>query len=183
MNHQPFEKWLLSEEPLSEENERALHEHLLNCDQCRVAENAWMEVANLFVEVPEMKPAPGFVNRWQAALEFDQVTEKVKRQRWQSLIFLIVIANGAALALILMGFQLFNTYGSMTDWVLSWVYRAASAMVIANGFRHAFATLFRTIPQLIPMQWWIGIAITLCISTVFWIASMMKLSSLPRRTL
>jgi hypothetical protein len=182
MNHQPFEHWLLSEESLSEENERALRDHLHNCDQCRAIENAWIEVANLFVEIPQMSPAPGFVNRWQASLESNQAAEKIIRQRWQSLIFLIAIANGAALALLFLGFQLFNTYGSITDWVLSWVYRAASVMVVANGFRHAFATLTRTIPQLVPMNWWIGIALALSISTVIWIVSMMKLSSLPRRT-
>jgi hypothetical protein len=104
------------------------------------------------------------------------------RQRWQSWILLVLIANGAAVVLLSMGVQLFRTYDSVTDWVLSWVYKAATAMVLASGFRNAFVTLFRTVPQLIPTGWWIAIAAILSISTIVWIVSMSKLSSLPRRT-
>ena len=181
MNHQPFEDWLLSEEPLPEDDERTLREHLVDCEKCRGIEDAWLDVANLFSEVPAVEPAPGFVNRWQATLEADQSAIKAMRQRWQSWIVLVLIANGAALALLLTGVQLFNTYDSFSDWVLSWVYKAATAMVVANGFRNAFFTLFRTVPQLIPTGWWIGLAVILCVSTVIWIVSMTKLSSLPRR--
>jgi hypothetical protein len=78
--------------------------------------------------------------------------------------------------------QLFRTYTSLSDFVLSWVYRAATIMVVANGFENAFITLARTIPGLIPTVWWIGIAITLSVSTLLWIVSMAKLTSLPRRT-
>lgn len=182
MNHQPFDNWLLSEEPLPEDDELALREHLIDCGQCRELEDAWLDVAELFADVPEAAPAPGFVNRWQATLEADQDAIKAMQQRWQSWILLVLIANGAALALVLMGVQLFNTYDSVTDWVLSWVYKAATAMVLANGFRNAFVTLFRTVPQLIPNEWWIGIAVTLSLSTLIWIVSLIKLSSLPRRT-
>jgi hypothetical protein len=182
MKHQPFDNWLLSEEPIPEEDQRALRKHLQDCDQCQELEDAWLDVANLFAEVPDAEPTPGFVNRWQATLAADQAAMKAMRQRWQSWIVLVLIANGAAFALLLMGVQLFNTYGSFSDWILSWVYRAATAMVLANGFRNAIFTLIRTIPQLIPPELWLGIAITLCVSTVMWIAAMTKLSSLPRRT-
>jgi hypothetical protein len=182
MNHQPFENWLLSDDPLSDENEHALREHMANCEQCKEIEDAWLDVTNLFTEIQGVEPAPGFVNRWQVTLETDRAAVKAMRQRWQSWIVLVLIANGAALALLLMGVQLFQTYDSVTDFVLSWVYRAATAMVVASGFQNAFVTLFRTIPGLIPTGWWIGIAITLSVSTLLWIVSMTKLTSLPRRT-
>jgi hypothetical protein len=182
MNHQPFENWLFSEDPLSEEDERTLQDHLIDCDQCNSLEESWMEVASLFSEVPAVEPMPGFINRWQANLEADRAAIKAMQQRWQSWIVLVLIANGAALAFLLMGVQLFRTYDSFTDLALSWVYRAATAMVVANGFQNAFQTLFRTIPALIPTGWWIGIAIALSVSTLLWIVSMAKLTSLPRRT-
>jgi hypothetical protein len=181
MNHQPFEKWLLSEEPLPKEDERLLREHLLECKQCNQIENAWSEVASLFSDVPETKPSPGFVNRWQQTLEIAQVADRHKQYRWQSLIFLVAIANGAVIALFLMFLQLYNTYGSFTNWAMSWVYRAASGVVLINGIRNALTTLVRTVPQLIPPTWWIGITIFLFFSTLFWIGSMVKLSKLSRR--
>ena len=182
MNHQPFENWLFSEEPLPADDERELGDHLMDCDQCSRLENAWMDIASLFAEVPEVEPAPGFINRWQATLEADRAAEKALRQRWQSLIFLVVIANFAAVALALMGVQLFNTYGSVTEWVMSWIYKAATVMVLVNGFGNAFVTISRTVPQLIPNGWWAAIAVTLGFSTIVWFISMTKLSSLTRRT-
>jgi hypothetical protein len=182
MKHQPFENWLFSEEPLPADDERELRDHMIDCDQCSGLENAWMDVERLFAEVTEIEPAPGFINRWQATLEANLATEKAIRQRWQSLIFLVVIANFAAIALALTSVQLFNTYGSVTEWVMSWVYKAATAMVLVNGFGNAFITIARTIPQLIPIGWWVAIAVTLAFSTFVWFVSMTKLSSLPRRT-
>lgn len=182
MNHQLFENWLLSEDPLPEDDARALRDHIMDCDQCSELEDAWLDVASLFAEVPEVEPAPGFVNRWQTTLATEKAAARVMRQRWQSWILLVVIANAAAVTLLLMGIELFQTYASVTDWVLSWVYKAATAMVLANGFGNAFVTIVRTIPQLIPTSWWVAIVITLSASTMVWIASMKKLSSLPRRT-
>jgi hypothetical protein len=182
MNHQPFENWILSEDPLPEDDARALQDHLLACEQCSELDNAWDGVASLFNDIPAAEPAPGFVNRWQATLEADKAAVKAMRQRWQSWILLVLIANGAAVALISMGVQLFRTYDSVADWILSWVYKVATAMVLASGFRNAFVTLFRTVPQLIPTGWWVAIAALLSLSTIVWIVSMSKLSSLPRRT-
>ena len=58
MNHQPFENWLLSEDPLPEDDERALRDHLADCDQCNELEDAWLNVSNLFTDVPAVGPAP-----------------------------------------------------------------------------------------------------------------------------
>jgi hypothetical protein len=182
MNHQPFENWLFSEEPLPADDERELRGHLTDCDQCSGLENAWMDVDRLFAEVTEVEPAPGFINRWQATLEANRMAEKAIRQRWQSLIFLVAIANFAVIALALVGIQLFNTYSSLTEWVMSWVYKAATMIVLVNGFGNAFVTISRTIPQLIPTGWWAAIAVTLGFSTIVWIVSVTKLSSLQRRT-
>ena len=182
MNHQPFENWLFSEEHLPADDERQLKDHLMDCDQCSGLENAWIGVERLFAEVTDIEPAPGFINRWQATLEADRAAKKAVSQRWQSLIFLVVIANFAAIALALLGIQLFNTYGSVTEWVMSWVYKAATTMVLVNGFGNAFITISRTIPPLIPNSWWASIAVLLGFSTIVWFVSMAKLSSLQRRT-
>ena len=182
MNHQPFENWLFSEEPLPENDERALRNHLADCEQCSSLEDAWLDVANLFETVPEVDPAPGFVNRWQSVLEADRAAARQTRQRWQSWIMLILVANGALITLVLLGIQVFRTYTSLTDFLLSWVYRLAVMFTLANGLQNVFSTLLRTIPALIPASWWATAAILLGISTLIWVVSMRKLTSLPRRT-
>ena len=40
MNHQPFETWLLTDEELRPENERALDEHLETCGHCQEIKDA-----------------------------------------------------------------------------------------------------------------------------------------------
>ena len=181
MNHQPFENLLFTDEPLSEDEKHALQDHLAMCNQCNDLEDAWMNVFDLFAEIPDVGPAPGFLNRWQTTLETDRAAAKVSRQRWQSWIVLVLMGNGAALALLLMGLQIFRTYGSFTDLILSWVCGAATFVMIGNGFQNVLWTLFRTIPGLIPTTWWVGIAITLSVSTLLWIVSMAKLTSFQRR--
>ena len=84
MNHQPFENWLLSEDTLSPENASALRGHLETCDHCRELQAAWTDVSNLFQDVPDIEPAPGFVNRWQTRLEVERQVELSVRHRWQS---------------------------------------------------------------------------------------------------
>ena len=181
MKHQPFDQWLLSEEPISKDDELLLRNHLEVCDQCSELENAWLDISNIIHEMPDVEPEPGFVNRWQTTLEADHSANKAMRQRWQSWIVLVFIANGAALALFFVGLQLINTYGSVSDWILSWVYRVATVVLLASGLQNALLTLFRTVPQLIPTGWWFGITAILSISTIIWIISMSRLSALPRR--
>jgi hypothetical protein len=182
MNHQPFENWLLSDEPLQEQDSFALAEHLENCSECGNLQDAWENVVNLMTDTPDLAPQPGFVSRWQTALESERQAVRAARERWQSWILAIFIANGAALTLILLGIQVFQTYESFTDLVLSWVYRAAVVVTLASGLQNVFSTLIRTIPGVIPASWLTSAVVVLSISAVVWIISLKKLSSLPRRT-
>ena len=181
MNHQPFENWLFAEEPLPEEDARALQAHLASCEHCAELEASWLDVTNLFATVPTVAPSPGFVNRWQATLETDRMLARETRQRWQSWIMLIAIANGALIMLVLLGVQVFRTYTSLTDLLLAWVYRLAVIFTLAHGLQNVFGTLLRTIPGLIPASWWGMASLLFGFSTLVWIVSMKKLTSLPRR--
>ena len=181
MNHLPFETWLLSDEPLSEDDSQALREHLQGCEQCNQLKDAWTSVEVLFADIPEMEPTPGFVNRWQTRLESSRQIEQFIRHRWQSWIMLIGIANAAAFTLVLLGAQFLNTYDSMMEYLLTWVYRGAVTLTLFNGIQEIIFTLFRTIPGAIPLAGWIVLLVILGGAVLIWLYSMFKFASMPRR--
>ncbi len=75
MNHQPFETWLLSEQSLSRDEQRALQVHMQECGHC----TALAEV-NLALKSAQMAaPAVGFTQRFTARLEAQQVVERRNR--------------------------------------------------------------------------------------------------------
>ncbi len=184
MNHQPFETWLLSEEPLSPEQASELAEHLAGCQHCQQVQAAWLSVAQLFSAVPPLDPAPGFVQRWQERLAVDRALSREMRQRWQSWILLIGIANAAAFILVLMGLQFYSTYDSLMEYLLSLVYRGAATLTLITGVQNLFATLLRTIPGIVPLSWWIVLIVLLCVGSLAWVVALTKITkiaSLSRR--
>ncbi len=79
MNHQPFRDWLLADESLSEQQAKALQEHLRTCDTCNRLGTAWGEVEAVISRAALFEPASGFVERWQVRLVAQQLhQQKVK---------------------------------------------------------------------------------------------------------
>ena len=101
---------LLSEETLAPEDAQALAEHLETCDHCREFQESWLGVVDLFQEVPELEPAPGFVNRFQERLALEKQVEASARNRWQSMILLVLIGNIIAGLVVLLATQFLSTY-------------------------------------------------------------------------
>jgi len=60
MDHQPFETWLVSEEPLTPEQQSSLQAHLQDCPRCQNLERTWNQVETLLGERPVVQPAIGF---------------------------------------------------------------------------------------------------------------------------
>ncbi len=182
MNHQPFETWLLSDETLSPENASALEVHLQTCTHCQQLQDGWLGVVDIFDDAPDVEPAPGFVNRWQAGLEADRQVELVARYRWQSWIMLILIANVVAGLIFLLGTQFLTTFESPAQFVLFWVYRLASTLTFATTAQNIFVTLLRTLTSIVPAGFWVALAAGMGASSVVWIVSITSLAAIPRRT-
>ena len=181
MNHQPFENWLLSEEPLPPDDTLALEEHLEICQHCQNLQGAWSGVVDLFQDVPDMEPAPGFMVRWQDRLTIEKQVEISVRYRWQSMIMLILIANVIAGLVVLLGTQFMTTFDSPLSLLLSGVYRLASFVAMINAVQNFALTLFRTITSVVPAGIWAVLGIGLVGSVATWIISITSLAVLPRR--
>lgn len=101
LTHQPFNEWLLADEPLTVEQAQQLQEHLHSCEKCRKQQLAWMGVQHLVRATGQVAPAPGFAFRWQVRY----AARRLERQRRIAWWFFVVMAS-LALALIgLLGWQ------------------------------------------------------------------------------
>ena len=123
MTHQPFETWLLSEEPLLPEDAASLDAHLETCQHCQSLQNSWSGVLNLFGEIPNVEPSPDFMNRWQNKLAQERFLDTKSRHRWQSIIMLILISNVIVGLVFLLGTQFLTSFETPADLILPTIYR------------------------------------------------------------
>jgi len=146
MNHLPFKEWLLSEEPLTQEQNQTFQEHLRGCAECRQAQASWGEVHNLFQRTPQLAPVAGFTNRWQTRMA-------ARRARRQYIQLGLVLAGGAILALVLillLGTQLSMLLQSPAQFVLMCLAQLASLFVLFSSLQDYLTVIFRNFP-LIPI--------------------------------
>jgi predicted anti-sigma-YlaC factor YlaD len=118
MNHQPFEEWLLADEPIAPEQAVELREHLRDCPRCRELEASWTSVHKLIQTSEQIDPTPGFTSRWQVRLHAQQqqaLSRRFHRQPWLLLVLNLTIA---AILLILLSMQLWRTFHTPQQFLL-----------------------------------------------------------------
>jgi hypothetical protein len=170
MNHLPFKEWLLSEEPLTQEQNQVFQEHLRGCVECQQAQASWSEVNNLFQRTTQMAPAAGFTNRWQNRL----AVRRAKRQRLQLGLALI---GGVVLALVLIllvSTQLFPLFQSPTQFVLMCLAQLASLFVLFSSLQTYLTVFFKSFP-LIPI---LGLVLSvgfISLISVLWLTTYQQL--------
>jgi anti-sigma factor RsiW len=169
MNHQPFEDWLLSDEPLTPEQARALQDHLRDCETCPPLAEAWQVVQDEIEAAPHASPAPGFSQRWQAHLKEKRIQERHRR---------IWLAGGAGLVglvgLILLAIPLLGNF-SPTEILVRLVYGLSLLVVRTTQVGVLLADTFSGISIVIPITLWVLIATSLSILGLFWAFTMWKI--------
>jgi hypothetical protein len=172
MNHQLFEDWLFSEDPLNPDQAQALQEHLKTCDSCCQLSAAWSEVETLFVSTPPAIPAAGFATRWRARWQSQLVKKMHKRQQRQTWMIFAVTTLGTILLFILMLNQFRSTIDTPTDLFLFWVTRITSSLSYANAVQDVSLALLRTVLSVFPLSYWVISLSALCALSLLWIFSL-----------
>ncbi|HZD55798.1 MAG TPA: zf-HC2 domain-containing protein [Anaerolineales bacterium] len=172
MNHQLFEDWLFSEDPLSPDQVQALEDHLKTCDSCRQLSVAWSEVETLFVSAPPAMPAAGFTARWKAHWRFQLADKNHKRQQKQTWAIFGVTTLGTILLFMLMFGQFRSAIDTPTDLFLFWVTWMTSLLSYANAVQDVSLTLLRTLLSVLPLSYWVVSLSALCALSLLWIFSL-----------
>ncbi len=118
MNHQPFEEWLLADEPPVGEQAIELREHLRDCPHCRELEASWACVHKLIQTSEQIAPEPGFTDRWQARLQAQQQQAYTRKRHSQPWILFALNFLIAAALLVLLGYQILRAFNSPAQWLL-----------------------------------------------------------------
>jgi hypothetical protein len=146
MNHQPFETWLLEQQPLSVEQKRELQSHLRTCDHC----TALAETGLALHSAHMISPAAGFTARFQARLEARRIAER-RRRFWGVILFTL---SGLGVAAWLAAPWLTRVADSPAEWISLVV---GYALFVVTTFQTVFevgSVLLRVIPGFMPSYFW-----------------------------
>ncbi len=166
MNHQPFETWILSGEPLSPDDRRALEAHLHTCEACRSLHEALFAVESAFRATPAPRPAEGFSLRWKARLEAER--RRIERRQAWFLLALSAVAMLAVTGMLLAG--MFLTFESPVDWLVAFSRQIAVALSVAS----AMGKMLHAVGSLLPPAWWLGMLEVSLLVVASWFISLQK---------
>ncbi|GAB4578077.1 MAG: hypothetical protein Fur0022_08100 [Anaerolineales bacterium] len=174
MQHKTFEAWIFEEEELDAQEEKVLHQHLQQCDQCYALKKNWPKVETLLFTVPPVLPAPGFTTRWQARLE----RERKQRERRQTFTLLAISTGGASVAFILFSIALLLHLQLFPQNFLEAITRLTEWALFLDVAGKIFIDLARTLPAAIPFPWWMGFFALTGAGGVLWLKSFRKLQGI-----
>lgn len=142
MNHQPFETWLLYDQPLTPEQKRDLQAHVRECRSCTaIAES------NLALKSARMvAPAEGFTARFETRL-----ARRRKQQRWHLIIgSLILTLGGLALFYWLASPLLQELLRSPAQWITTAVGYFLFILTSFRALSEIGSILLRVVPDVVP---------------------------------
>jgi hypothetical protein len=175
MNHQPFEQWLLADEPLNPDQYTALQGHLQVCESCRKLSASWSEVKQLFQSTPVVQPASGFVARWRTRSEKYRELEIQKKQNQQTWMVFGLTTTGTILLFIVMVSQLTTYFNSPSEIFVYWMGQMMGLLSNINALREIVVILFGTILSAIPVSYWLISFSTFTALCLVWILSLRHL--------
>ncbi len=177
MDHQPFESWLLQEEPLILEDQYTLKNHLDQCESCRQLSQAYKKVARQFHQPLMVGPAKGFSSRWQKRLE----VERARTHRKQSLGLLAFSLVAAFFLMLGLVFYLLPVFQAPKLYILSFIYQFFTFTQVFDILKILYSAIYSSYTAGLSFSpLWIvflvGLALVLA---VLWLISFRKLTQ-PR---
>lgn len=172
MEHQPFENWILSENPLSSSQTTDLHDHLAICSHCRLIKEGVSSVEDLFKSSTFESPSPGFTHRF----EIMAAQRKEEARRLQSYFFLgwtLVVT-----VLVSIGYITTLMLTSSPEEVISGLMTSTINMAFQfDTMLHLLKTWAQIIPLPITLAIIAGSASLVVLLTSGWIISVWKVST------
>lgn len=172
MNHQPFESWLLDDQPLAPEQKRELTSHLRTCSHCTA-----LAETGLALRTPRMvSPAPGFAQRFQARQAAQRIADRRKRF-WG--IFIFSVAGMAAL--LLLAYPLAR---GLTAAPAEWIHLVLGYLFFLLSSVQALAEVgsvfLRVLPGFVPPYVWMVLISGLAGAGLLWTVSIWRITRVPQ---
>jgi hypothetical protein len=103
MKHKQYEKIILNDKPLTQQEKNELETHLQTCQSCRTLHAGWVASSQLISHAAPYHPAPGFTTRWQQTIIKKRQVEKVRRYRLSIFILSVLAFAGAVAYMVISG--------------------------------------------------------------------------------
>ncbi len=175
MNHQPFEEWLLAENPLTPSEKLSLEAHLRECRAC----TALAEVNLALRSVQPVSPPEGFVERFRQRLAARQ-----QAQRKMFLLgFVLLIISTLGLLTALSWPLLVALFSHPSRLILEWAYSLVSICATVQALWETTRVLVSVGVSLIPAGLWIASFLLLSTLCLLGIASLTKFTRIPQGVL
>ena len=151
MNHQPFEDWLLDDEPLTTQKQRELQVHLRNCTSCSAIADSNLALHTQHMAIPQ----PGFTDRFRPRL----TVWKKEQLRRQAIGTVVLVAAGLALLYAVAGPAMLEAVRSPAAWMRDVTMYVLSLFTIARVAGQVGSVVLRSLSGLIPTgAWWAVLA-------------------------
>jgi hypothetical protein len=172
MNHQPFDGWLLNEEPITPEQKRELDQHLHSCDYC----NALAETGKVLRSVKMVSPAEGFTARFQARLAEHKIADR-RRKLWGAGFFLI---GGLGLLLWFAGPSILKFVSAPENWIATLVEWGVFLITTLQALTQAGEVFLHVIPGFMPPFAWMIIVSGFAGIGLLWSVSIWRFVRAPQ---
>jgi len=172
MNHQPFEGWLLSEEPITPEQKQELDQHLRSCDYC----NALVETGRVLRSVKMVSPAMGFSARFQARLAEHKIADR-RRKLWGAGLFLL---GGLSLLVWFAGPSILKLAASPENWIATLVEWGVFLITTFQALTRAGEVFLHVLPGFMPPFAWMIIVSGFAGLGLLWSVSIWRFVRVPQ---
>jgi len=172
MNHQPFETWIIADDPLQLEDQEKLKEHLQACEDCRRLSLGMEGIQQTFSAAPSPAPAPGFTQRWHERLALHRQARQHRRM-WILTLAMFGLASLISLGILLLQLGQINWFYEISQFIAN-VSRFAARV---NQIWVIFRSINETLPILAPIMVVFGVGISSAVIAliVTWFSSMVQL--------
>lgn len=172
MNHQPFEEWLLNEEPITPEQKRELDVHLRSCAYC----SALVETGDILHLAKMASPAPGFTARFQVRLAEHKIADR-RRKLWGAGWFIL---GGLSLLLWFAGPSILTFVSSPENWIVTFVEWGIFLITTLQALTQAVEVFLHVIPGFLPPFLWMIIVSGFAGISLLWSVSIWRFIRMPR---
>jgi anti-sigma factor RsiW len=175
VTHQPYERWLLGDEPLSSAERAELENHLVGCQACRELWQAWAAVESALQATLDVEPTPGFTARWRQV----QIRRSVSDSRRQRRAGALALAGGLSVAaLIAVGLLRQGVQALFTPATLA-TRQLEIVLILARHLRllgDLALTGAQALAGVIPLEVWLTVLVIGATAVALWFLALYRLA-------
>lgn len=172
MSHQPFENWLLDEEPLTSQQQRDLQNHLRGCTVCSGIADSRIALHSTHLAAP----VPGFTDRFRPRL----AAWRRMQQRRQAIGTFLLVLIGVGLLYALAGPAMLEAARSPAAWLGEVTFYAVEMVTLVSVIGHVGGILLRLLPVVLPSTAWPAVMLLGGMLAAIWIGTMRRLARAPQ---